>query len=270
MKRQYPAYHTVCGVFCMFLVLKVEPYVPKKGLFSRLVRKTPPVVTRVAVRGGAYFYLAAVTPDRRGRADFSPLLPLGGCVKRVVPAGPLPALPAPFALYAPLLAPAKLFLHTALFDFAKRRRTFASLGFSDPAGLLAGEIGAFAPFAGELRVFTNAPQRYAAAEEQVLCKWGLPLVLTDRESALAGCAVRLIPFEKNGPHYPGALEADGERRTPSGLRLPPETEKRRPAGADPLLFLSALHELCGAPLSADLCFDALRPDFAGERLDTSR
>ena len=247
----------VCGVFCMFLILKLNPAAAKKRGFRLFSKQQPPSVTRVAVRGGAFFYFAVAALDRHGQTDLTPLLRLGGCIRRIVPAGPLPPLAAPFARFVPKLAPARLFLQTALHVLQVQNAALPSLGISDPNGLLAEAVLPFAAYAGELRVFTNAPQRYAAVGEQIFCKWGLPLVLADRASALSACAVRLFPFTENKTAAPGVWEADGARRTPSGLCLPDELERRRPAGTDALLYLSALYEVCGVPLPGDLHYRSL-------------
>ena len=164
----------------MFLVLKTEPFSRARNPFVRLFQKPkPPELSRVAVRGGAYFYSAVLYADKHGETDFSLLLPLGGCIQRIVPNGTLPTLPAPFAVFQPRFFPAYLFLQTALQHLRKQTEgaPLPLLGISDRNGLLANCIPPFGDVAAPKRKFKAPPQRYSAVCEQVFCVRGLPLIL---------------------------------------------------------------------------------------------
>lgn len=265
-----PTYTGCMWGVCMFLVLKTEPFPRARNLFVRLFQKPkPPELSRVAVRGGAYFYSAVLHADKHGKTDFSALMPLGGCVQRIVPDGALPPLPAPFAVFRPRFFPAHLFLQTAL-QYLRQQAAGAPLpllGISDRNGLLANCIPPFADVAVHIRIFTAAPQRYAAVCEQVFCEQGLPLILSDSEAALQSCTVQLYPFAENAaPYFPGRLvyAAGDAAYAGAELTLPEELEARRPPGADALQFVSALCELCNVPLPKTLCYDTLQPIKSGE------
>lgn len=254
----------------MFLVLKTEPFSRARNPFVRLFQKPkPPELSRVAVRGGAYFYSAVLYADKHGKTDFSLLLPLGGCIQRIVPNGTLPTLPAPFAVFQPRFFPAYLFLQTALQHLRKQTEgtPLPLLGISDRNGLLANCIPPFADVAAHIRIFTAAPQRYAAVCEQVFCERGLPLILSDSEAALRSCTVQLLPFAENAePYFPGQLvtTATGAVYAGTGLELPAELAARRPPDTNALQFVSALYELCNVPLPKTLCYDALYPIKSGK------
>ncbi len=253
----------------MFLVLRTEPFCRARNPISRLFQKPlPPKLERVAVRGGAFFYSAVLHADKRGQTDFSVLLPLGGCVQRIVPGGDLPPLPAPFAVFTPRLYPACLFMQSALYFLQQLtgKAPLPLLGIWDERGLLADCVPPFADLAAHICIFTKAPQRYAAVCEQVFCTRGLPLILSDSESTLRPCAARLYPFAENAPPYfPGRIVLDsGSMYAGEGLTLPEELEARRPQGTDVLQFASALRELCNVPLPETLRFDALRPIKSGK------
>ena len=219
----------------MFLVLKTEPFSRARNPFVRLFQKPkPPELSRVAVRGGAYFYSAVL-----------------------------------YAVFQPRFFPAYLFLQTALQHLRKQTEgaPLPLLGISDRNGLLANCIPPFADVAAHIRIFTAAPQRYAAVCEQVFCERGLPLILSDSKAALRSCTVQLLPFAENAaPYFPGQLvtTATGAVYAGTGLKLPDELAARRPPDTNALQFVSALCELCNVPLPKTLCYDTLRPIKSGK------
>ena len=161
------------------------------------------------------------------------------------------------------------FLQTALQHLRKQTEgaPLPLLGISDRNGLLANCIPPFADVAAHIRIFTAAPQRYAAVCEQVFCERGLPLILSDSEAALRSCTVQLLPFAENAePYFPGQLvtTATGAVYAGTGLKLPAELAARRPPDTNALQFVSALYELCNVPLPKTLCYDALYPIKSGK------
>ena len=253
----------------MFLVLKTEPFPVREIPFCACSKN----------RSRLNFH---VLPCAAARISIPPCCMPINTAKRIFPCccarrlhtahrpqRTLPTLPAPFAVFQPRFFPAYLFLQTALQHLRKQTEgtPLPLLGISDRNGLLANCIPPFADVAAHIRIFTAAPQRYAAVCEQVFCERGLPLILSDSEAALRSCTVQLLPFAENAaPYFPGQLvtTATGVVYAGTGLELPAELAARRPPDTNVLQFVSALYELCNVPLPKTLCYDALHPIKSGK------
>lgn len=236
------------GVF-MFTVLKVNPF-QKPPIFKRLFYRPPkPSLTRVPLRGGAFFYTVECFADKRGNADLSSLPDLvGGCAQRILLQDvKIPILP-PLQIFDPMLYPQILFLNTAV-DFLEtlpESPHARTLGFVDPEARLQNAIVPFVRQAKTVKIFTGFPKHYEEISQQILDEWGLSVIVSDTEEVLRDCNIVLAPFLKTENGIGGVLQYGMPKVccAGDGCVLPAEFEARRPQGVDSVLFASALYELC--------------------------
>lgn len=236
------------GVF-MFTVLKVNPF-QKPPIFKRLFYRPPkPSLTRVPLRGGAFFYTVECFADKRGNADLSSLPDLvGGCAQRILLQDvKIPILP-PLQIFDPVLYPQILFLNTAV-DFLEKLPESPharTLGFVDPEARLQNAIVPFVRQAKTVKIFTDFPKRYDELAKEILADWGLSVIVSSCADVLRDCTVLLMPFLKTENGIDGVLQYGMPKVccAGDGCVLPAEFEARRPQGVDSVLFASALYELC--------------------------
>lgn len=251
------------GVF-MFTVLKVNPF-QKPPIFKRLFYRSPePILTRVPLRGGAFFYTAECFADKRGNADLSVLPDLvGGCAQRILLQDTkIPILP-PLQIFEPVLYPQILFLNTAI-DFlcalpdAPHLRT---LGFVDPEARLQKTIVPFVRQAKTVKIFTDFPKRYDELAKEILADWGLSVIVSACADVLRDCNVLLAPFLKTENGLGGVLQYGIPKvcYAGDGCVLPAEFEARRPQGVAADVFASALYELCNQKELENLRYTRLKP-----------
>lgn len=254
----------VCGVFFMFAVLKINPF-QKPPLLKRLFYRPPdPIVARVPLRSGAFFYTVTCFPDKHGNADLS-ILPdlVGGCAQRLLLQNTeVPILP-PLQIFQPMLYPQILFLNTAL-DFLSalpEPPNARTLGFVDPEAQLENAIVPFVRQAKTVKIYTDFPKRYEEISQRILEEWGLSVIVSPSADVLRDCTVVLAPFFQAQTGECGVLQYGGNRSCYAGdkFALPAEAENRRPQGINPVLFASALYELCNQKDLENLRYARLKP-----------
>lgn len=251
------------GVF-MFTVLKVNPF-QKPPILKRLFYRPPePILTRVPLRGGAFFYTVECFADKRGNTDLSSLPDLvGGCAQRILLQDvKIPILP-PLQIFEPVLYPQILFLNTAV-DFLEKLPDAPSartLGFVDPEARLQKAIVPFVRQAKTVKICTDFPKRYDELAKEILADWGLSVIVSSCADVLRDCTVLLIPFLKTENGGYGVLQYSKQSVCLAGndFVLPAVFEARRPQGVDSVLFASALYELCNQKELDNLRYVRLKP-----------
>lgn len=251
------------GVF-MFTVLKiVEPLEKNRFFCFRRRKKQMPLLSHVAVRGGAFFYTLTLYADKHGDVDFSAVSEM--CLRRVIPVEgtELPER-CPVKLYIPSVFSLTVFLHSAvgLLQRAEDDPRTRTIGIVDPQARLQHGVEYFIPYAKTIRVFTDFPEKYDAACEMLVKAWGVAPIVSQNNAALNTCDYVFSPFQKGTGAVQGTVRVrQGGNTILAGntVLLPPEIEKRRPAGTDPLLFAAALYELCNLREMQDLVYDRFVP-----------
>lgn len=251
------------GVF-MFTVLNIVKQTEKKRLFCfRRRKKEMPLLSRVAVRGGAFFYTLTLYADKHGEIDFSAVPEM--CLRRVIPVEGV-TLPenCPAKRYNPSVFPLTVFLNSSigLLKRAEDDPRTRTIGIVDPQARLQHGVEFFIPYAKTIRVFTDFPEKYDAACEMLVKAWGVAPIVSQNNAALNACDYVFSPFQKGEGERQGTVRVrQGGNAILSGntVLLPPEIEMRRPAGTDPLLFAAALYELCNLKEMQDLVYDRFVP-----------
>lgn len=251
------------GVF-MFTVLKVNPF-QKPPILKRLFYRPPePILTRVPLRGGAFFYTVECFADKRGNVDLSSLPDLvGGCAQRILLQDvKIPILP-PLQIFEPVLYPQILFLNTAV-DFLENLPDAPSartLGFVDPEARLQKAIVPFVRQAKTVKICTDFPKRYDELAKEILADWGLSVIVSSCADVLRDCTVLLIPFLKTENGIGGVLQYGMPKvcYAGDGCVLPAEFEARRPQGVASDVFAAALYELCNQKELDNLRYVRLKP-----------
>lgn len=250
----------------MFCVLEIKPYATRPFFRRLFFKKANPIIDKVAVRGGAFFYKVTVQMDKNGYADLSFLpLAVGAASQRILPCGEiLQNLPTPLRLYTPRVFPTTLFLNTARAFFHKNRAQFrnASLGIVDPNGVLQNVVCDFVPFVKSMCIFCENTVSYETVQSEILSANGLSVILCDKINSLKGCDILLAPFSRTANGKIGTLTVLHGGKTVlagEGVSLPSEYEARRPAQTDALLFATALYECCNALDLQEMQYEKLVP-----------
>lgn len=204
-------------------------------------------IERIALRGGAFFYSIKAYADKNGQIDEAYLKSVIGSSANRILLRENTTLPkdSTLQLFKPKLLPHMLFMNTAL---AFLRETAGKenriLGILDWNAHLLKDILAFAPYAKRVIVFTNNPKSYESTKAEMMHTYGLPLELAN---TLKKCDILLDPFYKAGEETFGLIHLHGVLPCclrGEGVVLPKELNARCPSGTDPVLFLSALYEIC--------------------------
>lgn len=251
------------GVF-MFTVLNIVRQTEKRRFFCfRRRKKEKPLLSRVAVRGGAFFYTLTLYADKHGEVDFSAVPEM--CLRRVIPVEGT-ELPdrCPVKLYRPTVFPLTVFLNSSigLLKRAEDDPRTRTIGIVDPKARLQHGVEHFIPYAKTIRVFTEMPEKYDAVCEMLVKAWGVAPVVSNNPTAMQSCDYVFAPFQNIEGERQGTVRMrQGGNTILSGntVLLPPEIEMRRPAGTDPLLFAAALYELCNVKEIETLTYDRFVP-----------
>ncbi len=264
MNREHPTYNEGMWGVCMFTVIKVHPY-QKPLLFKRLFYRAPaPLITRVPLRGGAFFYEAEFFADKYGKADLSVLPALvGGCAQRLLlETADIPILP-PLKQFTPTVYPEMLFLNTSL-QFLREcseSPNARTLGFTDREARLQEKIIPFVRLAKSIKIYTDFPRGYDTLVKEILEEWGLSVIVSSHAEVLNDCNVVLDSFWESCTGGRGLLRYEDMWYccADDSFALPYAEEMRRPAGTDPVLFAAALYELCNVQGLENLKYARLKP-----------
>ena len=227
-----------------------------------------PQLTRVEVPGGAPFFRLEAQ-SRRGQLDWNAIEQAAGRMRTKMlfpeglapPAPPQAASPARAQMepgiraFVPRRLPLLLCLRTAqqVLRASKTPARNRSVTIVDQKGMLCRSMEPFVPLAGSLRVCTPDAAVYRATAAQLLGRYGITLILSDSPGCFAQSDVviaddlslftgreRGLIFTPDSRLVPGCRVVRGAEP-----QLPAPCDKLRPEGIDPLLFASALYELCG-------------------------
>jgi hypothetical protein len=255
-------------------------------------RKPPqPCLVRVNLPGGVPFFRLEV-PQRKGaelpfgamecaagRLRTRLLLPKG----MALPAPPKACSPAQAQLepglraFAPKRLPLLLCLRAAQQALCAANTPPQQLRVTvvDAKGVLCHNIETLVPLAGSLRVLTSEFPPYRKAAAQLLHRYGATLILSDSPGCFAQSHVivaddlrRFTGCER------GLIFTPDAGAPPRGCRvvrcqapqLPPAYAALCPPDIDPLLFASALYELCGVKELERLPFGRFAFDGASRAL----
>lgn len=222
-----------------------------------------PLLSRVAVRGGAFFYTLTLYADKHGEVDFSAVPEM--CLRRVIPVeGVELSKNCPAKLYKPSVFPLTVFLNSSigLLKRAEDDPRTRTIGIVDQNARLQHGVENFIPYAKTIRVFTEMSEKYDAVCEMLVKAWGVAPVVSNNPTAMQSCDYVFAPFQNIEGVRQGTVRVrQGGNTILSGntVLLPPEIEMRRPAGTDPLLFAAALYELCNVKEIETLTYDGFVP-----------
>ena len=233
-------------------------------------RNALPALVRVDPPAGAPFFRLEV-PVRRGRAlPFAAMEQAAGRLRTrmLFPEGITPP-PTPVArsaaqsqlepglrAFQPKRLPLLLCLRAAQHALRTAGVPARELRVTvvDTKGALSHAMELLVPLAGSLRVYTPDFSLYRAAAARLLHRYGATLILSDSAGCFAQSHVvvaddlRLFTGREQGLIFTPDTETSlqGCRVVRCHLpQLPEAYAKLCPAGIDPLLFASALYELCG-------------------------
>ena len=193
-----------------------------------------PLLSRVAVRGGAFFYTLTLYADKHGEVDFSAVPEM--CLRRVIPVeGVELSKNCPAKLYKPSVFPLTVFLNSSigLLKRAEDDPRTRTIGIVDQNARLQHGVENFIPYAKTIRVFTEMSEKYDAVCEMLVKAWGVAPVVSNNPTAMQSCDYVFAPFQNIEGVRQGTVRVrQGGNTILSGntVLLPPEIEMRRPAG----------------------------------------
>ena len=143
----------------------------------------------------------------------------------------------------------------------------ARITLFDETGVLAKRVTCLAPFSRSLAAVTRRPERYAAAQRNLMARYGLSLPLyTEASKAVFACDVLLAPDAGAVPlGYAGLLFTLEKALLPNArvflcgeVTLPPPYGALCPQGIESGRFAAALAERCHVRLPEDLAAEISR------------
>lgn len=242
----------------MFVVLQTEERAT--GFLQRLrehISPDEPVLTKIAVRNGAPFFILTVKKKKHGIQWEDVTYAAGRCASRIVASKEL-ELPenGPIKRFVPEYLPFVMLFTTALEVIRKSGipPSDVSLGVIDRRGILNHIIDKAAVRASVLKVVTDRTERYGQASEKLMDECGASLIYGTEEELLSGCNVIICNDRLDAKNagaavfsvFDSGVMQDTDRSFTAGnAELPKEYASVIPAGIDHMVFASALYELCG-------------------------
>lgn len=242
----------------MFVVLQTEEHA--KGFLQRLrehISPDEPVLTKIAVRNGAPFFILTVKKKKHGVQWEDVAYAAGRCAPRIVAAENL-EFPENGTIrrFVPEHLPFVMLFSTALEVIKKSGipPSDVSIGVVDRRGILIHVIGKAAACACVVKVVTDRAERYEKASEKLMDECGASLIYDSEEEQLRGCNVIICNDRieaRNGDAAvfsvsdSGIMQDSDRSFTAGSAELPKEYASILPDGIDPMVFASALYELCG-------------------------
>ena len=238
------------------------------GFFKKLrYRLFPPepVIERISVFGSAPFFTLTLTCGENEEVDTGKIYSLlGRCAGRVIVCGGNIAEDEKVKKFEPRILPSVMLFNSAV-DYIKKcglppEKT--SVAVMDFDGFQKDKLSLLVPLASRIKVITGDPEKFSAVRRRLYDDWGLVLTVTENVNEAGGCTFVIAPRTEKNDFDGGCLLYRNEHSgntvclSGSGVTLPDDISKVLPP-CDPLLFASALYELCGATRLSELCFDRL-------------
>lgn len=252
----------------MFAVLKILEN--EKGFLAKLkFRFNPPEpkLLRVNVAGGAPFYYLEIYENQCGENYNEIVYALGRCSEYLVLCGNY-TLPENklLGVYRPAKLPQLLLMNSAVsfLDKLKYDKTEFGIGIVDMRGDYTAFVEDFVNRAASVRVVTECPERYEPVREKLFDEWGFSLVVSESYSLIKDCDLTVSPETNTQRLYNRSIVYfDREKKLRNVYKagqfsIPEEYKKIMPEGVDPLIFASALYELCGVKPIRELKYSNLK------------
>lgn len=258
------------GVF-MFGVLKIEER--KTGLINRIkyiFNKPQPLLEKVTVKNGAPFFAVTIFENTDGTIDYNEIYRiLGRCAKRLVISRDTDFTETrDVGLFRPSLLPYLLLFNSGVKlskKYTEEQQTNKlTLGIIDLDGILKERIIPLVQIFANIKIITDNPLNFEPVCDKILSEWGLPIIITDNENGVADCDFILSPFIIPNSVFSNCCAIRNSengaltRFSGEGVTLPPEYSQLIPENTDPLIFASALFELCGVNSLSDMSFDKMK------------
>ncbi len=254
-------------VFAVLQILERE-----KDFFS-IVRErfnpTKPVISSIAVRSGAPFFTVTVKKTKNGVPWQSVKTMCGRLSQRLLVAGD-EALPDGYGmdLFEPSALPAKLILNCAVEAFSRCEAQAARLSVCivDRKGVLSNIIDGLVMHASTIKIVTDKLSLYSLTASDIMERFGATLIIDDNISLAKNCTavittdISLLEGSERGVIFaPQCRHNTGYHNVVTGERIvmPEEYVRLNPEGLSPLIFASALHELCGVAVLEKSSFERI-------------
>lgn len=255
----------------MFGILKIEDR--KKGFINSLryaLNKPEPMLQKITVKNGAPFFVLTVTKNKSGGVDYQEIYKiLGRCAKRIVVSRDTDIDETDsIGLFRPEILPHLMLFNSGIklagnYVKAQSGNKLTAVVI-DKNGVLNERIIPLVKLFNNIKIVTAKPQNYESVSEKILDEWGLPLLITDNEASASVCDFILSPFKSENAVLSDCIAVKNQesgsltRFTGEGVTLPAEYSELIPENVDPLIFSSALFELCGVTSLSTLCFDTMK------------
>ncbi len=251
-------------VFAVLQILEKE-----KDVFSIVREKfnpTKPVISSVAVRSGAPFFVVTVKKTKYGVPWQTVKTVCGRLSQRLLLPEGL-TLPDGYGMdsFEPAVLPAKLILNCAAEAFSRCETEASRLSICivDRKGVLPHIIDSLIMHAATIKIVTDKLSVYSMAAADIMERYGATLIIDDSIGLAQNCtAVITTDISQLSGSEKGLIFAPQCRHradfknvvTGEGIAMPEEYLRLIPEGVNPLLFASALHELCGVAVLEKAAF----------------
>ncbi|MEG2396468.1 MAG: hypothetical protein RSB11_05465 [Oscillospiraceae bacterium] len=250
----------------MFTILKILPR--EKGIktfINSFLKKDEPILTRIAVNGGAPFFIVEVINGKNG-LDFPRVASILGIGAKCIILENNVKMPN--NKYLKEFEPKKL-SNIMLFNSGKQliskcekpecERICAVI---DPSAELVSRISQLVPMTSILKIITNSPGKYEKAAADILEDFGLPIIITQSEKMLDDCDFIISPFKNENNIYSECITIKYKKQQSirvkgEGITLPNEYREIMPPNIDEFKFAAALYELSCVKKIGELSYDRI-------------
>ena len=244
----------------MFVTLEiVEPQKTRR----RKKRSCKLSIERVALPEAVSFYRMTVQGEKEA-LPWPDIAEGAGPLRcrLLLPRGITPPKESGIRAFEPKALPLRMLFNAGVAALERRRLFRKEITVVDPGGILPQCIGRLVPFASVLRVLTERPHRYAAAQRDLLESDGISLCVCSMSAPLPQQGVLISLTAEYVPRlFDGLIFTCAERRflraetvIARDVKLPSAPARLCPAGIDRVQFASALYECCGVKAMGELCF----------------
>ncbi|HZJ78380.1 MAG TPA: hypothetical protein VFD52_06260 [Clostridia bacterium] len=240
--------------------------------FRERFKPAQPVIYSVGVKSGAPFFKVKVKETRNGIPWQSVKSICGRLSQKLLLTKDI-QLPEKYDMdvFVPEVLPARLIFNCAAETLSRcaAKTSQLSVCIVDKKGVLSQFIDNIVMYATTIKIVTKDVCSYSIVASEIMDKFGATLIIDDNIKLAQDCTVvittdiSMLSGKEEGIIFAPSNTCEGSFKnvvSGEGVNMPTEYQELLPEGIEPLLFASALHELCGVDTLGNCYFQKLMID----------